>query len=196
LVKNTPAPDDSKKLSSALSEAQSIIEAAEQRAEKLQQQATAAYDQAKSDGYDEGFKLGQEEAAKTAVRLISETTALSEALSREAAKLAVAICEQVIGEHMKVEPETVKRLAVRGLQEAIIGDSVTLVVHSEDEHTLKSSLKELRRIAGGGSIAIETDPGMTRGGCVVRTEFGEVDVSIDNLISSVSAHLGLALKGK
>ncbi len=179
-------------LTSALSEAQSIIAAAESRAQELLAEAKKVFDAAKSDGYQEGLAIGRQDAVQEAVRLLADTSAVSERLAQEAAKLAIAISETVIGEHVKVEPATAKKIAQSAIREAVTGDSITVVAHSDDIKLLEEAADELRRIAGGSSIAFESSSEITRGGCIVRTEFGEVDATIDTLLSSVRERLGLA----
>lgn len=179
-------------LTSALSEAQSIIAAAESRAKELLAEAKKVFDAARADGYQEGLTVGREDAVEEAVRLLSDTSAVSERLAAEAAKLAIAISETVIGEHVKVEPETAKKIAQSAIREAVTGDSITLIAHKDDIALLEEGADDLRRIAGGASIAFEASSEITRGGCLVRTEFGEVDATIDTLLSSVRERLGLA----
>ena len=80
---------------------------------------------------------------------------------------------------------------MNALQEAVIGDSVTLVVHPDDEKIVKSALPNVRRVAGGAAVSIEADKSLARGGCVVRTDFGEVDASIETLVQSIADRLGV-----
>lgn len=183
--------NDSPKLASALSEARSIIEAAEKRAEKVTAEAQKIFDDAEQKGYREGYKKGREDAARHAVRMISESTKVADSLAEEAARLAIAIAGTVISQHVAVEAQAAKHLAATAIQEAVVGDAVTLIVHPQDEGAIRDSIQDLRRIAGGASIAVETDSSFTRGGCLVRTEFGEVDATIEALLESVAERLGL-----
>ena len=195
-VQEKKTPETGQKLSSALTEAQSIIEAAERRAAELHQAAEKSYKDAGIKGFQEGFEEGVREATIKSLRLLEETGALQERLAFEAANLAMAICESVIGEQLKVAPETIRLIAIKALQESIIGESVVLVVNPEDIQVLKSSEQELRRVSGGAAIAFEADSGISRGGCTVRTEFGEVDANIETLLSSVRERLGLDQSNK
>jgi flagellar assembly protein FliH len=175
----------------ALSEAQSIIEAAEQRARELSLKAETSYKEAKALGYEEGFKQGMEDASKKAVRFIQESTSIADRLAEEAAKLALAISSSVVREHICVSPETVKKIALGAIQESVVGDSVVLTVNPEDKTILESALGDIRRIAGTAGISIETSPTLSRGGCIVKTDFGEVDASIETMLECVKERLRL-----
>lgn len=179
-------------LASALAQAQSIVEAAEKRAEELRGDAEKSYREAKEQGYREGFAEGKMEASMQAVRLMQDSAAVADRLAEEAAKLAVAIAGSVIGEQVKVDHRTIKNMAVNAIQEAVIGETMTIRAHPEDRAVLEQNISELRRIATGASIAFESDAALARGGCVVRTDFGEIDASIEVLLDSVKEKLGLA----
>ena len=183
---SAPAP-----LSAALAEAQIIVEAARTRAAEIEEQAQRDYEVAKANGYRDGFAAGQNEAAGNAVRLVEESTALGEHLSEEAAKLAVAIAATVITEQVKLSPDVVKRIALRAIQDSVIGDTVTLVVHPEDREAMERAIPELRRVAGNAGIGVDTDPILSRGGVRVRTDYGEVDASIDALVRAVARRIGV-----
>ncbi len=193
MIDGRMSENNSPKLGAILNEAQAIIASAETRAREILQKAEKAYQEAKEAGYQDGFQSGKQEAVTSAVRLLEESPMISEQLASEAAKLAVAISSFVVGRHVAVAPEAVKEIALRALQESVIGESARITVHPEDREVIDDSLEELRRAAGGSSIIIETDPTMTRGGCTVRTDFGEVDSSIEALIDAIALRLGVRI---
>lgn len=178
-------------LTAALAEAQSIIEAAEKRAEELTSKIDKAYEDSQERGYRDGYEQGQSDAAMAAVRLIEESALVADTLAEEAAKLALAISSSVIGEHIKTSPEIVKRTAFRALQESIIGDLAIVVVHPDDKKILESAAEELKRLANGVSVTIETDHNISHGGCKVKTDFGEVDATISSLLEATAKRLGI-----
>ncbi len=178
-------------LKNALTEAQNIVNAAEQRAQGILDEAERIRSSAKEDGYRKGFEEGKSAASEAAVRLLEESAILGERLSEEAAHLAFAIAGSVIGEHVKADPDLVKRMALRALQEAVIGETACITVNPEDADLIRDSIVELRRVSGGATLTIDTDEEITRGGCLVSTDFGEVDASIDGLLEAVATRLGV-----
>ena len=179
-------------LASVISDAHSIIAAAEQRAQEIVAEAQRQLEHSREAGYREGYEQGLNEASKKAVRLIEESTKVADSLAEEGAKLAMAIAGTIIGEHIKLHPEAAKLIAMRALQESVVGDSITLLVNPEDAAIMEKSLTQLRRIAGNAVISLETEPSISRGGCMVRSDFGEVDATIENLLQTVRDRLGLA----
>ena len=186
--KSSPNPQS---LSAALTEAQTIIESAEKRAAELRGAAERAFEDARDSGYAAGYRRGQQEVAESAIRMIEDSSAIGEKLSTEAAKLAMAICQNVIGEHVKVDPALVKQIATRALQQSIVGDSVTILVNPADRNIIEAEIDHFRRLASGASVKLEAEPTLTPGGCIIRTEFGEVDASVEMLLQNVKTRLGL-----
>lgn len=184
--------DGASKLATAISDAQSIIAAAERRAEELRQRTEAALEEAHRQGYQAGFEQGRKEAIEQAVRLLEDAGVVGDRIAREAAKLALAIASKVIGEHIKTDPQVVQRLAVRALQESIIGDSVTLVVNPDDKPIIEQFRSQLRSVTGGLDVMVEISAELSRGGCIVKTEFGEVDASLESLLKEIGSRLGIS----
>ncbi len=182
---------EAKNMVSALSEAQAIVEGAKRRAAELLAEAEENIKSIKKNAYQDAFDKGIQDAALNAVRLLEFTNEVEESLSERAARLALQISATLIGEHLKVEPESVKRLAKRALRESHGGSEATIIVNPEDKNALQSILPELSRMIGGNEVKIEDDPLLVRGGCIVRTEYGEVDASIEALLQAIAHRLGL-----
>lgn len=178
-------------ITSALSEAESILLGAENRAAEIRAQAERAYEEAKASGFQQGYAEGKHEALATALRLISDQTKIADKLSEQAARLALAIAGSVIGEQARVDANVVKNIAAHALRQSVLGEQITLCTHPEDLESLRAELPQFRQLSGGTEIKLLADSSIERGGCVVRTEFGEVDANISTLIESVSTKLGL-----
>ncbi len=180
-----------KSLASVLKEAQRIIEAAEKRAADLNLASQTAFEESKRKGFVEGFNQGLSEASKTAVRFIEQTSHVNQQLSEEAAKLAIAICSKIISEQVKIKPDFINSIAQKALSQSVLGDKVIFVINPEDKKILESAKESLTKLAGGATIFIETDLEIQRGGCIVKTDFGEVDALIPSLIKGMADRLGI-----
>lgn len=183
-------------LSAALAEAQNIVEAAEKRAKQLVEDAELVQNEAEERGYQDGLERGKDDAASSAIRLIEERAALSERIASEAAKLALSISSSIIGEHVRLNPETVQSVALRALRESVIGESAAIIVHPQDLPALEEAMDDLQQIAGEAELELQTDRSMASGGCIVRTDFGEVDASIESLLGAIATRLGISKNGR
>ena len=186
----------SSRLSEALHDAQSIVQAAELRAKEIITEAERVWAEAREQGFAEGFTQGKRDATQASIRMLEEQNQISARLSEEAARLALAISATILGEHAKVSADAATKIASAALRDAVIGESVSMVCSPKDLEDLQNNLPALRRIAGGVSITLESDPSLTQGGCIVRTEFGEVDASIETLLLHIGEKLGIPSSSK
>lgn len=182
-------------LSAALDEAQSIIAAAEKRADDLIVRAEDAYQESLQKGYADGFEEGKKECTKEAIRLITESATIGDRLSLQAAKLALAISESVIQRSVELNPGIAVELAKNALQEAVVGQNVVVIVNEEDLEAIQAEINSFRKIAGGAQVGIESDELVSRGGCIIRTDFGEVDSTISTLLESIAERLEIDSNG-
>lgn len=177
----------------ALNEAQRIIREAEARAEQIINEARDQAQKHHHRGYEEGISLAKQEVWQQAVRLIIDGGRVRSLVAEEAASLSVAICEKVIGEHLKVDISLVKNIALSALRNVPMatGQSLKLLCNPDDLSLLERSLPELERLANGEVILVgETH--ISRGGCIVKCILGEVDAQIESLIKAVAYHLGIS----
>lgn len=175
----------------AVSQAQAILEAAETRSKEMLEKAEASFREAKETGYQEGFAAGKQEAVTTAIHLIEESGSLSTTLAEKAATLALAICQSLLEQELKLNPDVAKTVALKALRESAITDSITIVINPEDKSALDKGTAELQRVVGNAKLLVSTDSSLTRGGCIVRTDFGEVDATIESLLQGIATRLGV-----
>lgn len=171
-------------VASSLSEAQKILETAKEEAKKIKEEA-------KRQGYEQGLAQGRAEAADAAIRIIQEATQVSEQISEEAAKLALAICSQILSSELETNIEAVKQLAKQALLEANLGEEVSIYVNPEDVKNFEEIKAQLSIIVDKSNLSVIPDSSIKQGGCLVKTEFGEVDARIDTLVSIMGKRLGL-----
>ncbi|MBP9838867.1 MAG: hypothetical protein KBC84_09150 [Proteobacteria bacterium] len=178
-------------LSTALTEAQDIIRAAEERAKEITTSAKDAYDDSIKQGYQLGYDKGMIKATKEAIRLIQEQDKVNQKLSEEAAKLAVAICSTIISEQITISPDIIVGIAKKAIKQSMIGEKVTIIANPDDLASLNNALPNISLLASGTKITLEGNDKISRGGCVVRTDFGEVDATVEVLIDSIKTNIGI-----
>jgi flagellar assembly protein FliH len=158
-------------------------------------QARADAEQLRESARAEGFAAGRAEAmsalepalaaladAVTAVQ--AEQVAATERLERSAVELAFALAEKVLAGALAVEPERViesVRGALRGLVER---ERITVLVNPVDLELVVAAMDDLRASLGGiEHMVVEAERRVARGGCVVRTQDGDVDAGVDTKLA-------------
>lgn len=154
-------------------------------------QARADAEQLREEARAEGYAAGHAEAmaslepalaalAEAVAGVHAEQLAATERLERQAVDLGLALAEKALAGALAVEPERVVesvRGALRGLVER---ERITVLVNPDDLELVLASIDDLRASLGGiEHCVVEAERRVARGGCVVRTEDGDVDAGVD-----------------
>lgn len=110
-------------------------------------------------------------------------------------RLVMAIAEQVIGGEIATRPEFILKTLRESLHHAIQADEYQVRVNPEDlAVVVENRPLFLAAVSGLKNIVFETDPAMSRGGCLVESRLGQVDASIETRLEEIRnrlhAHLG------
>jgi flagellar assembly protein FliH len=156
----------------------------------------AAEREAFARGYGEGRAdaLAATEAASTELmaRLtaaIQEIGLLRPALirraEREAVQLAIALAARLSHRIIREDPSALVLMARHALEQLGRAQVATVHLHPDDYAIVASGLG----LTPDSGIGLAADPALPRGGCVVHSEFGTIDVGIDAQIRELSRAL-------
>ena len=149
-------------------------------------------------GYAQGERSGEEAAAgrgeamlRRLAGTIDEVAALRTDLmrrtERELVNLALVIAERIIAREVTLDREllvTMARVAIDRLGERA---SATIRLNPADHAALATARG--RDAAIGGPVQIVADPHVSRGGCLVQSDFGLMDLGIEAQVSEMSRAL-------
>jgi flagellar biosynthesis/type III secretory pathway protein FliH len=154
-------------------------------------QARADADRLRESARAEGYAAGRAEAMaalEPALAALGEAVAgvhaqhleASGRLERSAVELGLSIAGKALAGALAVEPERVLeavRGALRGLVER---QRITVLVNPEDLALVGAAMDDIRASLGGiDHCVVEAERRVARGGCVVRTQDGDVDAGVD-----------------
>jgi flagellar assembly protein FliH len=167
--------------SSPAERAAEIVAHARATAESVAAAAEAAGREA---GYAAGFEEGRArvadaEAALAAVarELGGAARAHREHVERQAADLAVALAEKIVGAALYVRPELVVDVvaaALRGLQDR---GRVVVEVSPDDLELVKGAIGGIAEAEGLARVDVVPERRVDRGGCLVHTDEAELDAT-------------------
>jgi flagellar assembly protein FliH len=173
-------------------EAGTITRRANSEAERIKKDAyREAYDRGLQEGRDQGCREGLEKAADEAgvirdqardVLDQAETIRRStlEALEGEIIDLAREIAEKLLNRQLTLEPESVLDVVEEGLR--LVADRVSVVLYvNPSELALVEGRKSelLALLPAKAEFRVLTDHSVQSGGCVIETERGRVDATLE-----------------
>jgi flagellar assembly protein FliH len=146
-------------------------------------------------GYLQGQKSGKELAEQ---KLEAATLKYSEALQevsslkdvlrtqveREVVKLAVEVAKKIVYREIRIDPAIIQTLVRVALSHVADKSSVTIHLSPVDYTYLLKQRPELAQ-AEGKDIAYLADNSIEQGGCLIRTECGDIDARIEEKFREV-----------
>jgi flagellar assembly protein FliH len=147
-------------------------------------------------GYAQGERAGIEAGGKRAeamLRRVAQTltdlSGLRETLihqtERQMVQLALTIAKRIVLREVTLDPELIAAMAHVALQKLGTSSRATIRLHPED-YTVVAHEGERW---GGGQVTVVPDPAIARGGCLVESEFGRIDASVDRQFEEMTRAL-------
>jgi flagellar assembly protein FliH len=207
-------------LDEASQEAEMIIEKARREAKILTQQTENAQiewektekpkliQRAFDEGYNEGTKQGQQQGYDEAAEMIAlaqQTITLAkedyhkhlEASEGTILDLAIAVSGKIIGMKLQDSEETFMTIVKRAIKEARHFKDVQLHIHPVHYENLMAQKEELKAIFPKEiEFYIYPDPDLTEGSCVIESENGRIDASVDSQLEVIKGKLSGILEGE
>ena len=107
---------------------------------------------------------------------------------RDVVRIALAIAERVLSRELAVDPELLLAMARVAIDR--LGDGIAATIHLHpDDHRAMTAVRAKRPDVVPSAVAIESDLTVPRGGCIVRSEFGVIDLGIGAQVSELSRAL-------
>jgi len=162
-----------------------------------EERAAARLAEAEHAGHREGLERGIAEArvrVEQALAAVAEAErALAEMYDRYAAEaeaaavdLAFQIAEKVIGATIAADPEAVLSVVSGALLRTTDRDHLVLEVNPGDFELVRESASELAaRLGGINRMEVVSERRVEPGGCVVRTEAGDIDARVTSQLERV-----------
>lgn len=146
-------------------------------------------------GYAQGERAGNEAAAsrgEVMLRRLAQTldelqslrTDLIRRTEREVVELSLAIAHRVLQREVSLDHELMLAMARVALDRLADVATASIRLHPEDYHVTVAA-RGSSTVASHG-VEIVADPAVRRGGCVVQSEFGSVNVGLTAQIDELT----------
>lgn len=191
-------------LSRAQQEASTILEAARAEAETIRAQAWAEGHQA---GLEAGREAGVQECRAQLDEILATVRGVLEEAHRVAADAARRHEEEIVQTALMIAarlarqpdvlgPETVRRLLEEVLPRTAGIHEVTIRLHPADLQAIKAMSADLTtHLEGGARVQWVGDERITRGGCLIETERGQLDARVETRLARIAEQLAEVVRG-
>jgi type III secretion protein L len=169
-------------------EAEQIIAQAQAQAAALVAQAMADYEAEKKRGYEDGLAEGQERIAEKMLNTVTEAVNYFGSLERKVVEVVMQALRRIVGE--MDSNEMILRVVKNSLEVARTQKQVTLRASPSQVDYLRSQLNEiLAQFPSINYIDVTADSRLKPGGCILETEMGFVDASVEVQLEAIRKSL-------
>jgi flagellar assembly protein FliH len=156
-------------------------------------------------GFEEGYRVGAEEATQSLVRewdgrmleaesVVRQAYTAKDSIIAEAERFAVelscAIAEKILDEQLSEAPEMAMKLFGQALSRRKEQGVIVLCVSPKQFAFVQAAKDELiSSLDSQAELQIVPDSTIKEGGCIVRSAFGSIDARIDTQLEAVKQQL-------
>lgn len=179
----------------AFVDADAIIADAQQKAEQIVQQAEAKFEERRQAGYEQGLTEGRAEMAEKMMDTIASSVDFLSGLETRVVGLVSKSLQKILGEMDRQERVT---SVVRNALAVTRNESkVTVRVHPDDLDTVQQRMDDIMKpYPGIKYIDVVSDSRLDRDGCILETEVGVVDASLDVQLATIQTSLARTVNGE
>ena len=169
----------------ALVRADEIIAAAEAEAAQIREEAKAAYEAEKKRGYDDGIADGKAEILMQKLDLVDESVAYMESIEGKVSDIVLKAIRKCISE---MDREELVRQIVRKSLQAVVRTQKELVIKVAPDMVPAVKARADQIMADFPTVKfidVKEDVRLTGAACVVETESGIVEASVEGQIEAI-----------
>jgi type III secretion protein L len=184
-----------KELFEASQEARNIVAAARQEAERI----VAKAEQERAASVESSLQIGYEEGLKRWNQILAGAWQARENLKTEWEQsllhLAVRVAEKIVGEQLRLHPDTIVPIVREALKSVGQERQLTLLIHPDHREMVQANLDRLQALVGSSrQIHLVANPDISPGGCVVESELGVIDAKLETQLKCLEEILMSAAK--
>jgi len=167
-----------------MTQANDILEQARQKASKIIVQANEIYEAKKDQGYEDGLEEGRIAHAEKLMDAAMQAVDYLETLEKSVAGLVIQCLEKVVGE--MDDQNLILRIVRSGLAVTRNENRVTVRVCEAELAWVRNAISSLLQSHPGiSALDIVADSRLQKGACLIESELGVVDASIDTQLEAL-----------
>lgn len=170
--------------------------------------AESEIEELKESAYSEAYEEGRQKAEEEAERIIREAEQIKKqalidkeeiinSAEPKIVELVSDIVKKLIGDALKLKPELIMFLIKQGLSQTSIMGEITVHVSEFDYDTVISDKNELLSMTeAGAKIEVIKDLSLNPSDCIIETQFGNIDCSLNQQYEALKENLNYICKNR
>lgn len=181
-------------LNGAKKQSEKIISDAKKQADKITAEAKSVYESEKKRGYDDGVADGKTEMADQLMALATKNADSLTKLEKDVTSVVIRAIKKIIGDIDKTE--LITSVVKNSLKMIKSQKQAVLKVAPSEAAILRDRVNELIKDAPNlDFLDIVSDAHLSPGACLLETDLGVIDASIDIQVAAIEKSIGRGING-
>jgi len=176
-------------------DARQVVARAEAEAERIREEARQEFERQKRQGYEDGMREAQAVMAEKMIDTVSRSVEFVAAMEHQVTEIVIQVLEKILGQFDN--EELVVRAARTALEVVQNQTTVTLRVSPEQVPAVKARVGEI--LDGHPAVSmldVQPDSRLKPDGCILESDIGVVDASLDIQLEAIKRAMRRAIHGK
>ncbi len=182
---------------SLLLEAKEIVEQTKTDRERVMQETKLLCEEERRKAEEAGFQKGLDRWNLKLLELDEKKKELRHEIDQLVLNLSLEIAKKIVGEELASRPETIVNIVMKSISQMTQNRNFVIYVNKSDKELLQKNQSELlSKLSQVSVLVIEEREDITPGGCIIETESGIVNITLENQWKSIEKAFSLYLKQK
>lgn len=147
----------------------------------VREKAEQAAEELKKKGYDDGYQEGLAQLNERILALDNEKKRLRHEMNQLILPLALKAAKKIVAGELQAHPETIVNIVLQALAPVMQNHKITIYVNKADKELLESEKPKLKeKLEQVESLSIKERDDISAGGCMIETESGIINATIEN----------------
>lgn len=166
---------------STLMEASEILNRAKEDIEHYKKEIEEESQQLKEKAKEEGFAEGLQKFNEHLIHFDKQIRLIRMDLQKQILPLALKAAKKIVGEQLSLNPETIVEIVIQTLAPVTQNHRFIIYVNKADKEILEAQRPKIKAILDQVQVlTIQERNDIAPGGCVIETESGIINASIEN----------------
>jgi type III secretion protein L len=173
---------------SDLVSAKDILEMANEEREKLFEHTAKECQEIKKQAYEDGKQEGLVTFNEQLIYLDQKVKEMQHEMQKLVLPLALKAAKKIVGSQLELHPETIVEIVMQALKPVRQNHEIKIIVSKEDKQVLEDNKETLKNLFDQLRIfSIEERESLSKGSCIIETEAGIINASLENQWKALEA---------
>ncbi len=166
---------------SKLLQIEELLEITSNEVQRIKDQALSDKESLKKQGYEDGKQEGLALFNHQMIYLDQKVKQMEHEMQKIVLPLALKAAKKIVGAQIDLNPDTIVEIVQQALKPVRQNHEIKIIVSKEDKEALESGKEKLKSLFDHLRIlTIEEREDLTPGSCIIETESGIINASLDN----------------